>query len=166
MNATLTKIGKGLLIAVVVIVVLCAFGSSLFTIFIVPAKMNARRVQCEHTLSALGYACAMYEGDHNGSYPTNWGSITNYAESARLFRCVGVSASPGALESVDEWSDFILVPGLSSNDPFDTILAYEPLRNHHGEGGNVLLRNYEVYWRSAKEYRSLKTKTGNVLSDE
>jgi hypothetical protein len=90
---------------------------------------------------------------------------TNYIQVPKLFICTLTGKQEGTIETVDQWSDYILVPGLTTNDPPGTILAYERLRNHK-EGGNVLSLDGSVEWRSAKDYSQLKTKTGRVLSSE
>ena len=39
------------------------------------------------------------------------------------------------ISNVSEWSDYVVVPGRSANDPADTILAFCKTDNHKGEAG-------------------------------
>ena len=129
------------------------------------AMERAMRQKCLSNLYALGSACKMYEMDHPGQFPTNWFCFKDYYSNPCLLRCPSRPERYGTLANVDTWSDYILVPNLTTNDPPKTILAYEPLRNHK-EGGNVLYLDGSVYWLSAEEYGKLKAKTGKVLSGE
>ena len=130
------------------------------------SRERARRSKCQANLHQIGLACSMYVADNKGRFPMTLSSIsTNYAANPKLFLCPSSGNLPGAPEAVDQWSDYILVPDLTTNDPPDTILAYERLRNHK-EGGNVLSLDGAVDWRSAEEYGKLKTKTGKLLKDQ
>lgn len=165
MNATPVKVGMRILIAAVVVAVLVALG---FHYFILPAKRFARWTYCKSCLSTLGGSCRQYGREHNGNCPTSWCDIAESLTQVdplglRLFRCTYNSEAPGSLTNVDEWADFILVPGVTLQDPPDTILAYEPAGNHRREGASVLFVNGAVYRITLERFQTLKTKDGNPL---
>ena len=129
-------------------------------------KEQSRRTHCASCLRSLSMACIVYSMDFEGKYPTNWSSVAeHYAHAGKLFDCKSKPGIPhDSIEGVDEWSDFILVPGITTNDSPDTILAYEPLSNHRGTGANVVDREGNPRWVSPVEFKQLKDKHGNALT--
>lgn len=105
----------------------------------------------------IGLRCRMHAADHNGQFPAKWsdlewddmGGIENTTWD-RAFVCPTVGHDPGNWKQVDLWSDYRLIPGRTTNDAPDTILAIEPLSNHE-TGANVLfVDGSTTWWPAAK----------------
>jgi hypothetical protein len=130
-------------------------------------KERARRTHCANCLRQLATAGTIYSTDYGGHYPTNWSSVAkDYAHAGKLFDCKADPATyHDSIEGVDEWADFVLIPGITTNDPPDSLLAYEPLSNHRGAGANVITRNRETCWVLPEEYRVLRDKHGKALTN-
>jgi prepilin-type processing-associated H-X9-DG protein len=107
------------------------------------------RLDCEHNLSQLGVRCREYAVKHNGHFPSAWVELDfvgDDANWAKVLRCPQTHHETGAWSTVDLWSDYRLLPGRSTNDPPDTILAVEPLGNHASTGANVLFVDGRTEW--------------------
>jgi len=107
------------------------------------------RLDCECNLRQLGLRCREYAAEHNGHFPSAWvelnfvGDDTNWA---KLLRCPQTDHEIGAWTQVDLWADYRLLPGRTTNDPPDRILALEPLGNHGSAGANVLFVDGATQW--------------------
>ena len=122
------------------------------------------RLDCEHNLSEIGVICREYAGKHNGHFPSAWvelnftGDDTNWAKA---LRCPQTDHEIGAWATVDLWADYRLLPGRSTNDPPDTILAVEPLGNHASTGANVLSVDGSTEWWPLSRLLEARTGTSN-----
>jgi prepilin-type processing-associated H-X9-DG protein len=105
----------------------------------------------------IGLRCRVHAANHNGQFPAKWsdlkwddmGGITNTTWD-RAFVCPTVGQGPGNWDQVDLWSDYRLIPGRTTNDSPDTVLAIEPLSNHE-TGANVLfVDGSSQWWPAAK----------------
>jgi prepilin-type processing-associated H-X9-DG protein len=111
----------------------------------------------------LGVECRVYAAKHDGRFPTKWSDfelddmhgMTN-TTWARQFVCPTVGHGPGDWQQVDLWSDYRLIPGRTTNDSPDTVLAIEPLSNHK-TGANVLFVDGSSQWWPAKRILGEKT---------
>ena len=121
------------------------------------------RLDCRHSLNLLGLLCREYAAVHEGRFPSTWvelESVEYGTNSIQLFRCPSAGHEIGAWAQVDSWSDYRLLPGRSTNDPPDRLLALEPPENHQGAGGNVLFVDGSTQWWPPA--RLLKAATNNV----
>lgn len=108
-------------------------------------------------LRQIGVRCRMFAMYHEGRFPAKWselewsdmGGITN-TTWPRLFACPTAGHGAGDWAQVDLWSDYRLMPGLSTNDPPKTILAIEPLSNHE-TGANVLFVDGSSTWLTREQ---------------
>ena len=161
MNRALIQILKAVG-AIVLLGIVAVFAVSPF---IARSKERVRRTYCMGCLSSLGKASVMYAMDHDGQFPSTWHDLAQeYANAPKLFDCLSNLNPPGEIAAVDEWSDFSLVPGLTTNDPPDTVLAFEPLENHRGRGANVLFLNTQVRWVTPAEHKELMKHIGRHQS--
>jgi prepilin-type processing-associated H-X9-DG protein len=111
------------------------------------AKMS--RLDCEFNLRQLSVPCREYAAKHNGSFPSKWSELDLTEDNANwvnILHCPRTYREIGAWTNVDLWADYRLIPGRSTNDPPDTILAIEPLENHASEGANVLFVDGSTAW--------------------
>jgi prepilin-type processing-associated H-X9-DG protein len=119
------------------------------------------RWKCASNLSALGQAIFLYQNDHKGKYPPDWGTLAKEEDIAvaQLFICPSSHTSAPAnmtwtqmYDWINSNSDYIyLGPDFpSSNDPH-LVFAYEKLENHHGDGINVLFQDGRVRFFGREE---------------
>ena len=143
--------------AIVVIVVVMFISS------IGPAWEKLARVDCETSLSLLGLPLREYAAAHNGHFPSTWvelnftGDDTNIV---KLLRCPSTRHDIGIWSQVDLWADYHLIPGRSTNDPPNTILALEPLANHRSAGANVLFVDGTTQWWPASRVLGVSVEAG------
>ena len=111
---------------------------------------------CGMQIRNVGLRCRMYADEHNGQLPVKWSDLKwddmDGIENTtwdRQFVCPTVGHGPGNWKQVDLWSDYRLIPGRTTNDSPDTVLAIEPLSNHE-TGANVLFVDGSSQWWPAK----------------
>jgi prepilin-type processing-associated H-X9-DG protein len=112
--------------------------------------------RCMSNLSQIGKARALYSCDHNESLPASFLSLTNYVDNPRLFVCPLSHNKPGPMETVNEWTDYILVTNLAAGSDPDLVLAYCKPENHADRNGvNVLFVDCSVIWVQTKDFRTI-----------
>jgi len=118
------------------------------------------QLDCQTGLKHLGLLCYSYADHNGGSFPSRWSDLATveYATNAQYF-CPSAGHTAGKWASIDLWADYRLVPNLRTSAPPDTVLAIEPLANHHGEGANVLFTDGNVQWWTASEIENWQSKT-------
>ena len=125
---------------------------------IAEARNRARRVKCLSNLSQIGKGCYMYSTEHEESFPPD---LKTMAEQTgyypELFVCPTTGKTPGEFSSLDEWSDYILVPNRSMGDSPNAVLAFSRPDCYPDKGGNVLTVDGAVYWHDIAEYDELTT---------
>jgi hypothetical protein len=101
----------------------------------------------------------MYASDHDGAFPGHWSDCIPYigTNSLAVLECPAKAHGRLTSSNVDVSSDYMLVPGRTERDHPDSVLAYEPLGNHGGQGGHVLFVNGAVKWCTQNEYATLNT---------
>ena len=107
------------------------------------------RLDCLTNLKNIGVVCREYADEHGGHFPSTWVELNLTGEKAnwaKLFRCPSTRHEVGMWPQVDLWSDYRLLPGRTTNDPPDRILALEPLANHGSDGANVLFVDGSTQW--------------------
>jgi hypothetical protein len=120
------------------------------------ARDRSRRAACMSNLSQIGKCCFMYAMDHDERYPPKLKALAEMAgDSPKLFVSPATGKQPGDFSSVDEWSDYVLVPNRSQSDPFDAVLAFTKPDCYPGKGGNVLTVDGAVRWCDLPEYDEL-----------
>lgn len=108
-------------------------------------------LDCQSQLREIGWHCRNYADQHHGLFPSLWIDLrvdeTN-GDWRIDFRCPYGGHNPGAWENIDLWSDYRLIPGRTTNDPPNRILAVENLADHKGTGANVLYVDGSTQWLS------------------
>lgn len=106
--------------------------------------------RCLNNLKQIGIACRMYAQDHGGLFPTNFVSLSPYVGSnaVALYRCPWSPTlkRPGSMETVDQWTEYRMVQGLTTNSPPGQPNVFCIPENHKGEGWNVLYVDGHVEW--------------------
>jgi prepilin-type processing-associated H-X9-DG protein len=101
----------------------------------------------------IGLAIKIYADDHGKVFPDNLVQVRRYVHhSVGLFTCPTSGNEPGPFETVDKWTDYVYLQGLTESSAEDAILAYCPAKNHDGEGGNILFADGHVEWFDSEEY--------------
>ena len=112
----------------------------------------ATPVPCKMYLKNLALCCQMYAADNGGVYPDSLSRLfPTYATDLRLFVCSQSEKPLGSPANVDQWSDYVLVPGRKKTDPPQTVLLYGRSRSHASNrmsGCNVVFVNGHVKWMS------------------
>ena len=112
---------------------------------------------CGMQLRNVGVRCREHAAQHGGQFPAKWSDLKwddmDGIENTtwnRQFICPTVGHGVGNWTQIDLWSDYRLIPGRTTNDPPDTVLAIEPLSNHE-TGANVLfVDGSSAWWPTAK----------------
>jgi hypothetical protein len=110
-----------------------------------------KRDQCGQQLKRLGVDLRIFASKHEGRFPSSWSGLAPVGDLQnwlRQFQCPAGTHPKGDWDSVDAWADYRLVPGRSTNDPPDTVLATESAAYHGGKGRHVLYVRGHVEWRS------------------
>ena len=116
------------------------------------------RLDCQSNLRQMGLLCREYAAEHVGHFPSTWGELNRGGDDTnwvRLLRCPSTHHEVGVLKEVDLSADYRLLPGRTTNDPPDTILAQEPLENHGSVGANVLFVDGGTQWWPASRFSGL-----------
>ena len=120
------------------------------------ARERARRAACMSHLSQIGKSCMMYAMDNNEKFPPDLKSLGDYVgNTPTMFVCPSSASVPGDFASVDEWSDYVLVPNRTEGHPPNSVLAFEKPECHQGKGGNILTVDGAVRWYRSEEYEQL-----------
>ena len=150
-----------ILIALGIVVFAAPF---LYVVAVMVALKAHLKEDCGRSLRVnLGVRLREHAEKHDGRFPNNWselewddmGGITNTTWD-RLFACPTVGHGAGDWKQVDYWTDYRLIPGCTTNDSRDTVLAIEPLSNHK-TGANVLFVDGSSQWWPAKRILGEKT---------
>ena len=123
------------------------------------------RLDCQGNLRQVSLKCFEYAALHEGHFPSTWVELNlvgDDANWAKLLRCPSTRHEIGVWTQVDSWADYRLLPGRSTNDSPDRILAIEPLGNHGSVGANVLFVDGGTQWWPAS--RVLEAAIGTVTN--
>jgi hypothetical protein len=143
-------------------VLLLVIASSIFLVIAAPYRReSAKRAQCGRILSALGQVLLLYATDNQGRFPDGMETLVTAQDvPSSLLLCPSSNdtpaqgATPAAIvaniRAGGHLSYIYMGKGLSTGAPADTVLAYEPLSNHHGDGMWVLFGDSSVQWVDAK----------------
>lgn len=132
---------------IVIVIVVAMFVSSIRT-----AWKKMLRLDCQCNLRQISLLLREYAAAHDGHFPSTWGELNltgEYTNWAKTLRCPSTKHEIGVWPQVDLWADYRLLPGRSTNDPSNIILAIEPLGNHGSAGANVLFVDGSAQWWTA-----------------
>jgi len=159
-NGSLT--GRGLAIAGLALGYISIAVSIVFMLFAIllpsvsQARGRAQRVKCMSNLAMIGKSCMVYALDHDDIYPPNFKAIANdYKTHPKIFVSPATGNVPGNISSVDEWSDYVLVPNRDGSASPNNILAFSKPECYPGEGGTIVTISGAVRWCKLKEYDEL-----------
>ncbi|HEY2589313.1 MAG TPA: hypothetical protein VGI81_26445 [Tepidisphaeraceae bacterium] len=118
-----------------------------------------RRLKCELNILQIGQGIALFANEHGGKFPDDLATLfANGNLDARVFVCplTGDTPAPAApttqataagLRQPGHCSYIYLGKGLTDQiAKADTVLLYEPISNHGGDGMHVLFGDFHVEW--------------------
>ncbi|MDB5304512.1 MAG: hypothetical protein JWM97_2061 [Phycisphaerales bacterium] len=155
----LLKVVAGLGVAGLIAAGLCGIGNR--------ARSTVMRNNCTYNLHLIGYACLMYaKDDPHGRFPARFEDLLLKEDiSANVFCCPESDDTPAqgptTQAAVDQLSagghlSYIYVgAGLTNRSDANVVVAYEPLKNHHGEGMNVLFADGHIDWLTSEQAQKL-----------
>lgn len=127
--------------------------------FCVCGGPSAERILGANNLKQIGVAARMYAADNGGVFPSDLRSCARppYLSAGQRYLFISpiTGHEPGELSEVDQWSDYVLVPGRKESDPRNTVLGFSKPECYPGEGGNVLFVTGKVRWCDLEEYQRL-----------
>jgi prepilin-type processing-associated H-X9-DG protein len=108
-------------------------------------------------LRQIGQAIAIYANDNNHQFPKDFATLLTTTDiPADVFVCPGSSDTPAAGPTTQAVVADFAKPGhcsylyfgadMRDTDNPQTVVAAEPLANHHGQGVNVLFLDGHVDW--------------------
>ena len=149
------------------VLIVAGVGFVLFTaldLFIRREKATARRKVCARNLVQIGIACRVYAAAHGGAFPASFGGLLAGVpdEAAwrhpKMYDCPSSDTPAGEIDDVDDWTDYLLIPGLTTNAPARTPLGRCDPVHHSGDGAPVLFIDGTVRWLSRAGIDSLVPK--------
>lgn len=148
------------LVAVCLLVLLA--GLVLAEIYRQAAFFRARK-GCERNLVELGKAMVRFSMDCSESFPSyfQW-LVPGYISNSCVFVCPASGHNVGSISNVNEWTDYVYVPGLKAYTPLSTVHAFCLPEYHDGKGAHVLRLDCSVRWYDAESFSRLT----NTLSED
>jgi prepilin-type processing-associated H-X9-DG protein len=101
--------------------------------------------QCASNLHQIGLGIILYQNDHGGKYPDNFGELYAYGggkPAAKVFICPGSTDTPATGATVAETARNLMVgghcsyvylgKGMTDKAPDSAVAAYDPPTDHDG----------------------------------
>lgn len=130
-------------------------------------KSTVMRDQCAFNLHQIAVACLEYAShDPQGRFPGRFEDVLLKEDiSAAAFCCPDTDDTPpvgpttqavvGQLSAGGHLSYIYVGSSATNRDPPNVVVAYEPLKNHHGDGMNVLFTDGHIEWLTAAQGKKL-----------
>jgi prepilin-type processing-associated H-X9-DG protein len=144
-------------IVLITIAVLVVILPALYVAAAMLALKAHTKDDCGMQLRNIGMRCRMHAMEHNGQFPSKWSELEwddmegiENTSWDRQFVCPTAGHGVSDWKQVDQWADYRLIPGRTTNDSPDAVLAIEPLDNHK-TGANVLfVDGSSAWWPAAR----------------
>jgi hypothetical protein len=107
------------------------------------ARTMAKRAQCMNNIRQIGHALMMYAMDRDEKFPDSLDELTGFYLDRKALQCP---------EAPDPALSYHYLPGLSTNAPWDAIIAFDRKGNHEN-GRNVLFSDVHVEFLDENEFR-------------
>jgi len=121
------------------------------------ARERARRNMCRSNLNnCINYACRLFAGDYGGHFPPTLGVLyPDYVSDGNVFLCASAGKATAFTRdqfaqgtTLDEYTDYVYVSGLTASDPPKYIVIFDDEGNHAGDGVFVACIGGQVEWLS------------------
>jgi len=123
---------------------------------------------CGGNIRHIGLMMHQYATEHDGKLPKTFGLLVKegYITTLRVFVCPSSGHSIPAdfpdddnlstldlsvLDRIDEWSDYVIVQGVTPDSPPDFILLHEKWGSHNGEGSNIWFMDAHLKWHTRED---------------
>ena len=143
-----------------------------FLLFVLPAislrdgGLPRRFVDTENH-KQIGVACALFASDHDGNYPRSFAELGKYVGThTELFvSCRNSHTATNSLDNVQDWTDFVYLPGCTTASPPQRVVAFLP-PGHYEEktGAAILFADGHVEWQRLRELTRTLNKSPNTAS--
>lgn len=131
-----------------------------------PVRDTSPRIKCASNMKQIGSAILLYSNENHNLYPTHLEDLLLTEDiSADVFVCPCTNDGPAtgpttravadALTTGGHLSYVYLGAGLKNDCDADTVVLYEPLSNHAGNGMNVLFGDGHVEFIDAANARQI-----------
>lgn len=143
------RIKKGAAIIGVVAVAAVYFGYGHF----LQELKKAERVRCKARLNQIGLSIRLYGDENNQAHPSTFGAVVKSVPSMEAvnFVCPVSGTGEGPMETVDDWTDFVLLTNRIDLASERKITCYCRPSNHDGDGCGVLYSDGTVDWIAKEE---------------
>jgi len=104
------------------------------------ARGAATQIACRNNMQVIGQTMMLYEQNHRGELPPDLATLMSQTHMAgEMLVCPGTEA-PTTQQAMAGKVDYIYIGRGLNRARIDskTVVVYEPLSNHNGEGMNVL----------------------------
>src|SRR4051794_31010393 len=148
------------------------------------AREPANRVKCGSNLRQIGQAIALYAQGHGGQYPASLAVLFSTEDiTAEVMICASsndeksaatdmkgveseVAAAEGNTSGHKHCLSYVYAgKGLTERTATEkTIVAYEPLENHDGQGANVLFGDGHVEFFSKEQWAKMAGDAGIAIA--
>ena len=116
---------------------------------------------CLANLRTLCMGALLYADDHNDIFPRNMEMLETVGIRPNDFVCpIPPRSKPGLLQNVNQWADYIYIPGHEVNSPPDSMVFYCPPENHGGRYGTVGFADMRVERLKKDKFYTLLKKQG------
>ena len=126
------------------------------------AREPASRIKCASNMRQIGLALSFYLAGHHGLYPPDLASLMADPDcdlTNQVLVCPSSTDEPaaeGAPPVPGKSMSFIyLAAGPASKTSAATVLLYEPMTNHNGEGANFLYGDGTVRFSPRRQARAM-----------
>jgi len=154
--------GKGLAIAGICVSVASIFMAGCMMSILLPslnrARETANRVKCASNMRQIGQALLLYGNENRGAYPADFKPLLLTQDiTSEVFVCPSTNSTPAApggtaqqqaAALLPQHCTYIYLPGHNINASADTVIVYEPITNHDGDGSNFLWGDGHVSFES------------------
>jgi prepilin-type processing-associated H-X9-DG protein len=142
-------------------------------------RETANRVKCASNLRQIGLAITNYAKSHGGEYPPSLAVLVGQEISPEVLTCPSSNDVAASGTNTDEaiaeltaaesnapghkdcLSYVYVGRGLNANTATDrTIVAYEPLDNHDGDGTNVLFGDGHIEFEGKQMWPKIAADAG------
>jgi prepilin-type processing-associated H-X9-DG protein len=151
--------GRGMAIAGIVIgafslLFVPALLASIMLPSLARAREKANEVKCAANLRQIGQAIVMYANDNKGYAPPDFSYLPQYLAGTTVYTCPSSSAPATTSGSVSTDYIYVVRPGqklMTQKYAAQSVLVYEPLSDHPGDGANFLFFDGHVQFLGKKE---------------
>jgi len=129
---------------------------------------STRQTMCVHNLKFLSASLKAYADDHGGRFPDRLAELwPEYIVNLQDLICPEVQVicrrkygvphpypeDPNP-DTIERLSSYIYVPGYTTEDPADTVVAYEKEDNHFGRGRSLLYLDGRGAWEPPENWEN------------